>query len=168
MGDAADHRESLARAYETLRRLEDADRRRRFEEQQRGPVERDEPMPVADWRNCPTTAAMTGRQFDQWCRDGKPPLDVELAPHFPAMTKAKVADMVRAAVAEERANMQAAWETLASIIGEETGKADAQLAEQIQQLRIELVELKAELHDPRGERSADALELPDWRHAATH
>jgi hypothetical protein len=52
---------------------------------------------------------------------------------------------------------------LVAVIGDETGKADAKLAEQIRQLRIELVELRAELHETRSERSAEVLDLPNWR-----
>jgi hypothetical protein len=63
-----------------------------------------------------------------------------------------------------RAHVTQRLDELVAVIGDETGKADAKLAEQIRQLRIELVELKAELHDMRGERSDDVvLDLPNWR-----
>jgi hypothetical protein len=49
MRESDNRHEILERARETLRRLDDADRRRRFEEQQRDPVDDVEPMPVANW-----------------------------------------------------------------------------------------------------------------------
>ena len=77
--------------------------------------------------------------------------------------------MVRAAVDRGTRKHAGVLGSAASIIGEETGKADAKLAEQIRQLRIELVELRAELHEMRGERSAGVIDLPDWLYAtATH
>ena len=82
------------------------------------------------------------------------------------VTKAKVADLVRTAVAEERASTQAALEALAAIIGEETGKADESWPSRF--ARHEIVELRAELHELRGERSAGVIDLPDWRSHAAH
>ena len=53
---------------------------------------------------------------------------------------------------------------LVAVIGEEAGKADAKLAAQIQELRIELVELRAQFYELRhSERSDDIVDLPNWR-----
>ena len=159
-------RESLERAYETLERAN-----RTLDQQKRDLVAGDEPMPIANWRGCSSTQAMTASQFDQWCRDGKPALgarDVSPAPHLPAVTKSKVDAVVRVAIDQERAKWQASLEAAVAIIGEECGKADAKLTEQIRQLRIELAELRAELHEVRGERSAGVIDLPDWRSHAAH
>jgi hypothetical protein len=166
MADAADHRESLERAYETLRRVDDAERQRRLEEQLRGPV--DDAEPVANWRGCTTTAAMTTSQFNQWCRDGKPALvarsgAVVSASNHGAVTKSKVADMVRAAIDQERANTQASLEALAAIIGEECGRNERALRAEIE---AKLDALRAEIG--KGVGSDNILELPDWRSYAAH
>jgi hypothetical protein len=51
----------------------------------------------------------------------------------------------------------------AELIGEETGKNEKALRTEIDALHAEIRELQ------RGERSADAVELPDWPYAAaTH
>jgi hypothetical protein len=155
-----DRRDAIQRARETLRRLDDADRRRRFEEQQRGPVDDldcVEPMPVADWRGCKTTTEMTSKQFSKWIDDGKPALTAPVV----MVPKSKVADIIRSAVDQERANTQASLEAFAEIMGEEVAAIETRLRADF---NVELAELRAQLHELRGERSAgDILDLPDWR-----
>jgi hypothetical protein len=104
---------------------------------------------------------MTARQFSQWCDDGKPALNAEHARLLPAMTKPKVDALVRAVVDRERANTQAALETLASIIGDETGQNERRLRDhftaEIDKLRAEICRLE------RGLDGGDPLDLPNWR-----
>ena len=168
MGDAADHRETLARAYETLRRVDAADRERRLEQQLRGPVDDfDCVEPIANWRRCKTTQEMTTSQFDQWCRDGKPALvarnDAEQR-HLPVMTKSKVDALVRAAVEQERATMQAAMEVAVAIVGEECGKNESRLRSDF---KAEFDKLRAEIRELKF-GDAGVLDLPDWKSYAAH
>jgi hypothetical protein len=153
-----DASEVIRKAYETLARVDAAERRWRLEERQRGPVDSDEP--VADWRRCTTTAAMTTAQFNQYCRDGKPPLTAPAV----TVTKAKADAMVATAVSRERAHVAQRLEGFASLMGEEVGRVERKLRADF---KAEIDALRAELQELRGERGAEALDLPDWRHA-TH
>jgi hypothetical protein len=160
MGDDSDHRETLMRAYETLERAN-----RTLDRQQRDPVAGDEPMIVAHWRDCSTTAAMTAPQFDQYCRDGMPPLKPALkAPVATAVTKSKVVDMVRTAMVAERTNTQASIEAAVAIIGEECGRNEKALRAEIEaKIEAKLDAVRAAIC--RLERGGDDIvDLPaDWR-----
>jgi hypothetical protein len=177
MREFSDNRHEITRrARETLARLDEAERRRRFE-QQRGPSldvsnmldKCDAPMPIADYRGCKTTAEMTSRQFDQWCRDGKPALrrgglDTVSKP----VTESKIANMISTAVDRERANLQASLQTLAEIIGEECGKNEKALRTEIDALRTEISNLRDSDHHLRFQPGDAVLDLPNWRSDVEH
>jgi hypothetical protein len=172
MHDYPDRYEPIRRAREMLRRGEDDDRRRRFEAAQRGPVDDldcDAPPPTADWRSCKTTREMSTRQFAQWCDDGKPPLQPALKDRLFPVTRSKVAEMIRTAIAGERAAAQVSEDALVSILGDEVGRMDKRLLEV---LRAEIDTLRTEVSTLRREFDSGVIELPgppkDWRHAATH
>jgi hypothetical protein len=163
MSDDADRWEVIRKARETLQRVDDAERRRRFEEQQRGPVEDAEP--VANWRGCATTAAMTVSQFNQYCRDGMPGLKASTPViQNSTVTKSKVAAMVRSAVEQERATMQAAMEVAVAIVGEECGKNESRLRSDF---KAEFDKLRAEIRELKF-GDAGVLDLPDWKSYAAH
>jgi hypothetical protein len=146
--------EILARAYETLEQAN-----RTLDQQQRDPVAGDEPMPIADWRGCGSTQAMNGPQFDQYCRDGMPPLTPPIVAPVAMVPKAKVDELVARAIDQERANTQAAIEAAVAIVGEECGKNEGRLRADFE---AKLDALRAEIskHHVVGD---DVLDLPDWR-----
>jgi hypothetical protein len=161
MHDYPDRYEPVRRARELLQRLDDADREAALERQLRDPAEdldRVEPMPVADWRTCKTTKAMTTRQFNAWCDAGKPALENPVAPHDRVLAS-KVDALVRTAVDRERTNTQASFEAFAEIMGEEVAIIENKLR----------ADFKAEIEALRAAKVArpdfgdEVLELPDWK-----
>ena len=113
---------------------------------------------------------MNRAEFNAWCAAGKPALKAsqprDISTKVQACSKSQVDECIRAAVAGERANLQASLETLALIIGEECGRNE-------KALRTEIDALRAEVSTLRRELDSGVLELPgpsprDWRHAATH
>jgi hypothetical protein len=153
-----DAEEIIRKSREILARR---DRERELEKWRARPDDvlyRDESLPITDWRGCKSTKEMSGRQFSKWVDDGKPPLTSAKPPREADLKVTK--SQVDAAINQERANLQSSLQTLAEIIGDETGKADAKLAKQIEQLRAELDALR-NVHEQRG---GDAIiDLPDWR-----
>jgi hypothetical protein len=157
MGDDSDRCESLALAYETLERAN-----RTIDQQQRAPVDdvyvAEAPPLKWDAANPRklTVATMTQREYNAWVAAGKPALTAPVA----TVTKAKADDMVRAAVGRERAHVAEQLEGLVAVLGEEVAAVEKKIRSDFS---VELAELRAQLHELRNERSAELLDLPNWR-----
>ena len=131
-------------ALETLRRVDDAERRRRFEEQ----------LALRFWIDIGCEDALV-----RWRRLRQQSVE----PPKPAPSPPKQRNMTDTQI---RAHVDEQLEDFAKILGEEVAVIEKKIRADF---NVEIAELRAQLYELRhGERSTDVLELPDWRHAATH
>jgi hypothetical protein len=163
MQEFSDPRDAIQRAHETLRRLDDADRRRRFEEQQRAPVDEAETLDSievfkAAWDPANprglTVKAMNPAEFNAWCDAGRPPLE----PPKPAPSKLERQNGMTET--QVLAHVTERLDGLVAVLGEEVAAVEKKIRADF---NVELAELRAELHELRGERSAGVTDLPDWK-----
>src|SRR5262245_45800593 len=166
------HDDVIAAAREAIRRVDAAEQQRRFEEEQAStwefPTSPLSGEPVADWRRCRTTAEMTSAQFNQYCRDGMPPLEkpkpVPQPKRKPALQRSTATDAL-AAVRDLRKEAR----ELADDIGAVTGGLERKLNElvaEVGQLRAELQQ-KA-LADADGPLDLSSSSWRDWSSDARH